>query len=234
MLLKFDFEKAFDRVNWGFLDDILAQMGFGNVWRKWIHGCLDSAYTFILVNGSPTKEFKISRGVGQEDPLSPFLFIIVAEALHVALYEAEINSIFKGITIGRDFIISHLQYADDIIFSAVYGVGVNASEVEHVSNEIKCFAGVFLFISLGISLKSGSSTKFWSDVWIGSQSLMIAFPRLFALEINKVALVKDHISILGDFLWQWRRDPCGGREVEQLRLLLDILRNIELMEGPDE
>nr|GEV74945.1 hypothetical protein [Tanacetum cinerariifolium] len=61
-----------------------------------------------------------------------------------------------------------------------------------------------------------------------------AFPRLFALEIIKDALMKDHISISGDFLWQWHRDLRGGREAEQLRLLLDILRNIELMEGPYE
>ncbi|GJY64838.1 hypothetical protein Tco_0466298 [Tanacetum coccineum] len=45
---------------------------------------------------------------------------------------------------------------------------------------------------------------------------MMAFPWLFALETNKDAFVKDRISILGDFLWQWRRDPRVGREAEQL------------------
>ncbi|GKF93419.1 hypothetical protein Tco_0280138, partial [Tanacetum coccineum] len=63
---------------------------------------------------------------------------------------------------------------------------------------------------------------------------MMAFPQLFSLETNKDALVKDCISILGDFMWQWRRDPRSGREPKGLRLLLYILRNIELMEGLDD
>ncbi|GKC92439.1 putative RNA-directed DNA polymerase, eukaryota, reverse transcriptase zinc-binding domain protein [Tanacetum coccineum] len=96
MILKVDFEKAFDSLNWSFLFSILEKVGFSAKWRNWIHSCLNSAYASVLVNGSPTKEFKIERGLRQGDPLSPFLFILAVEALNVVLLEATNNNIFYG------------------------------------------------------------------------------------------------------------------------------------------
>nr|GEZ40502.1 hypothetical protein [Tanacetum cinerariifolium] len=116
MFLKVDFEKAFDSLSWSFLLSILEQMGFSSKWRTWIHSCLNSAFASVLVNGSPTKEFKIERGFRQGDPLSPFLFILAVEALNVALLEAINNNVFHGIKVGTDKIyISYLQFADDAL-----------------------------------------------------------------------------------------------------------------------
>ncbi|GJW14249.1 putative RNA-directed DNA polymerase, eukaryota, reverse transcriptase zinc-binding domain protein, partial [Tanacetum coccineum] len=102
LLFKVDFEKAFDTLNWSFLDSIMSQMGFGVKWRSWIQVCLNSAYASVLVNGSPTKEFKIQRGLRQGDPLSLFLFILAIEALNVAFLEARYKNIFIGVEVGRD------------------------------------------------------------------------------------------------------------------------------------
>lgn len=96
-LFKFDFEKAFDTINWGFLDSVMDQMGFGHKWRMWIYGCLSSARASVLVNGAPTEEFSITRGVRQGDPLSPFLFILAMEGLHVAIQDASEKSLILGI-----------------------------------------------------------------------------------------------------------------------------------------
>lgn len=114
LIFKVDLEKTFDNVNWSFLNDIIIQMGFGPKWCKWINGCLASASISILINGSPTKEFKMERGLRQADPLSSFLFLMVAEALQLTILEAYNNGIFKGILVGEEDVnVSLLQYADD-------------------------------------------------------------------------------------------------------------------------
>ncbi|KAK3198576.1 hypothetical protein Dsin_021991 [Dipteronia sinensis] len=79
VLLKLDFEKAYDKVNHLFLDGMIEDMGFGDRWRNWIRWCISSPSLPVLVNGSLTSPFEMKRGLRQGDPLSPFLFNIVVE-----------------------------------------------------------------------------------------------------------------------------------------------------------
>ncbi|XP_071729150.1 uncharacterized protein [Rutidosis leptorrhynchoides] len=117
LIFKVDFEKAFDSLNWDYLFVVMKCMGFGNKWCKWISACLKSATISILINGSPTSEFNLKRGVRQGDPLSPFLFIIAAEGLNILTKVAVERGMYKGVEVGKDkVVISHLQYADDTIF----------------------------------------------------------------------------------------------------------------------
>ena len=75
LLFKVDFEKAYDSVDWGYLDVVMERMSFPVLWRKWIKECVSTATASVLVNGSPTDEFPLERGLRQGDPLSPFLFL---------------------------------------------------------------------------------------------------------------------------------------------------------------
>ena len=73
--------------------------------------CLKLCDLSVLVNGSPTKEFFMERGLRQGDPLSPFLFTLSMEGLSLALSKAKENGSFPGINIGNDNInISHLFF----------------------------------------------------------------------------------------------------------------------------
>ena len=114
MFFKIDFEKAFDSLNWNFLDDVMLQMNFGVNWRRWINRCLSSASISVLINGSPCNEFQMAKGVRQGDPLAPFLFIIAAEAFNVAMKQACDRGVFHGLHLPNSGPrISHMQFAND-------------------------------------------------------------------------------------------------------------------------
>ncbi|GKD75383.1 putative RNA-directed DNA polymerase, partial [Tanacetum coccineum] len=136
LLFKVDFEKTFDYVNWNFLLDIMKQMGFGCKWRKWISSCLSSASISVLINRSPSKEFYMERGLRQGDPLSPFLFLIVTEALQVTILKACELGLFKGVCLANSGNnISLLQFADDALFFGEW-TRLNAS---NLINILRCF-----------------------------------------------------------------------------------------------
>lgn len=116
LVLKVDFEKAFDSVRWDFLLDCLSIQGFGIKWRNWIHAILKTVRSSVLVNGSPSREFAMGKGLRQGDPLSPMLYIQVSEILHVLMEKVKQIGILQGVIIGSDMNISHLQFADDTIF----------------------------------------------------------------------------------------------------------------------
>ncbi|GJT49752.1 RNA-directed DNA polymerase, eukaryota [Tanacetum coccineum] len=104
MIFKVDFKKAFDFIRWVYLDHILKSFGFGDTWRSWISGCLNSAKGSVIINESPTSEFQFYKGLKQEDPLSLFLFILVMESLHRSFSRVMEAGLFKDLeSIRRDF-----------------------------------------------------------------------------------------------------------------------------------
>ncbi|XP_071690820.1 uncharacterized protein [Rutidosis leptorrhynchoides] len=151
LIFKVDFEKAFDSLNWDYLLEVMICMGFGTKWCKWISSCLKSATIFILINGSPTSEFNLKRGVRQGDPLSPFIFIIAAEGLNILTKLAVERGMYKGVEVGRDkVVISHLQYADDTIFFGEWSRRISNDNVEALASWCSCLAGRLPFMYLGI------------------------------------------------------------------------------------
>lgn len=67
----------------------MLKMGFAAQWVAWIKSCITSVSYQILVNGEPKGNINPSRGLRQGDPLSPFLFIILTEALISQIKGAE-------------------------------------------------------------------------------------------------------------------------------------------------
>ncbi|KAK3189600.1 hypothetical protein Dsin_029161 [Dipteronia sinensis] len=70
----------------------------------------------VLVNGSPSRQFGVRRGLLQGDPLSPFLFNVAVEGLSALFRKAEAMDLLKGVYFGEGAVhVSHLQFADDTI-----------------------------------------------------------------------------------------------------------------------
>ncbi|GKV49607.1 hypothetical protein SLEP1_g56348 [Rubroshorea leprosula] len=100
-IFKLDFEKAYDKVCWAFLDYMMMRLGFGQKWKGWMTECLKTTEVSVLLNGSTTRQFKMQRGLRQGDPLSPFLFLIIAEGLNGIIKSAISHGLFEGITVGQ-------------------------------------------------------------------------------------------------------------------------------------
>ena len=116
MALKLDISKAYDRVEWLFLEKILLRMGFREDWVALIMECITTVSYSILVNGEPNGLIKPSRGLRQGDPISPYLFLFCAEGLNAILRKAALNGEIQGFSLSRNGPkITHLFFADDCL-----------------------------------------------------------------------------------------------------------------------
>ncbi|GJY85526.1 RNA-directed DNA polymerase, eukaryota, reverse transcriptase zinc-binding domain protein [Tanacetum coccineum] len=106
LVFKVNFKKAYDSVRWDYLDDILRKFGFGEKW------CLK-----------------------QGDPLSPFLFILVMESLHVSFQRVVDGGLFKGIELAPSLNLSHIFYVDDAIFMGQW----SESNIDTIVHVLECF-----------------------------------------------------------------------------------------------
>lgn len=95
VMYKLDLEKAYHHVSWHVLLELLRMMNFGDKWLQWIKSCICAVRFSILLNGNPEGLFKSFICLREEDPLSPYQFVIVMEALSLMLRRAEMNGWIK-------------------------------------------------------------------------------------------------------------------------------------------
>ena len=134
--LKLDMSKAYDRVEWCFVEKMMDKLGFPSNYVKLVMKCISSASFAVLVNGQPSRTFIPTRGLRQGDPLSPFLFVLCAEGLSTLLRDAEKRNLIHGIKIARRVNpISHLFFADDSLLF----IRANEDEVDNVLSVLSTY-----------------------------------------------------------------------------------------------
>nr|GEV75932.1 RNA-directed DNA polymerase, eukaryota [Tanacetum cinerariifolium] len=245
-MFKVDFQKAFDSVRWDHLDDILGKFGFGDKWRGWIRGCLQSPKALVLINGSPTDEFLFHRGIQQRDPLSLFLFILVMET--------------SGLKI-------------NVTKSSLYGVGVRCSDVQMMADMFGCLANNLPFTYLGVKvganmdrinawhepiqsvnsiwtsihksisnlkskgvdlmefckkvIRNGNNSSFWHEKWIGNECFKVTFNRrprggVEECQWNELSHMLSSIVLSpASDCWAWSLDGNGIFSVKSAREKID-------------
>lgn len=152
VVLKLDYEKAYDRVNWDFLVEMLTSRGFGSKWISWILSILQQSSFCVKINDAIAPYFVGGKGLKQGDLISPLLFNLVADVFSRMLAKAARGKFISGII---PHIIPHslisLQYADDTIlfldpdpnyaknlkwllacFERLYGMKINYDKYELV------------------------------------------------------------------------------------------------------
>jgi len=106
-------------VNWEAFLDLLNRMGFGVKWCKWIRTCISTVQFFVLINRSPTEFFGSSKGLRQENLLSPMLFLIMMEVFRRMLRRVEEAGLIRSFKAegrwGGGECVSHLLFADDTV-----------------------------------------------------------------------------------------------------------------------
>ncbi|CAN6182020.1 unnamed protein product [Urochloa humidicola] len=116
VILKLDFEKAYDKLKWPFVQQVLRMKGFSSTWCGWIQKIMTRGSVAIKVNDDIGHYFQTKKGVRQGDPLSPILFNIVVDMLAVLINRAKREDQVRGVIPHLvDEGLSILQYADDTI-----------------------------------------------------------------------------------------------------------------------
>lgn len=114
MAVKLDLNKAYDRVCWDFLFCVMEKMGFDGKWISWVKQCVCTVKYSIVVNGGQVCEVVPERGLRQGDPLSPYLFLMVADVFSVLMHKAVMNKSIGGVRMKKRCpIVSQLLFADD-------------------------------------------------------------------------------------------------------------------------
>lgn len=115
MILKIDFEKAYDTIKWNAILATLLRMDFPLKWISWAKAYLLFARFSFLVNGIPSSWTMSSRGIKQGDPLSPYLFVLTSQILTMILNKAMDLCLITGFVSRLILNFNHLIYADDLI-----------------------------------------------------------------------------------------------------------------------
>ena len=124
-ILSLDQEKAFDRVDWGFMRSTLLSMGFSRSFIKWVDLFYTGVSSAVSVNGYLSSFFSLSRGVRQGCPLSPLLYVLVSAVLALNI---RANPHIEGLTLLRSSspLSPILQYADDTSLVVVSDASIRA------------------------------------------------------------------------------------------------------------
>ena len=116
MAIKLDMSKAYNWVEWEYLEDIMRKMGFCERWISLVMMCVTTVSYKVLINGKPRGKITPMRGLRQGDPISPYLFLLCAEGLSTLIRKKESMGQLKGVGVSKQApLVLYIFFADDSI-----------------------------------------------------------------------------------------------------------------------
>lgn len=111
LVLLLNFEKAFDRIEWGFLFTALTKLGFSDIWVHWVASLYQATTSAIKINGTPGPDFRLKRSIRQGCPLAPYLFILATDVLGHMLDDPKYG--VEGLSLPRGGLVRDQTFVDD-------------------------------------------------------------------------------------------------------------------------
>ncbi|KAA0039770.1 LINE-1 retrotransposable element ORF2 protein [Cucumis melo var. makuwa] len=225
-VIKLDIEKAFDKLNWRFIDFMLMKKGYPFKWRNWIRACISSVQYSIIINGRPRGKIQPSRGIRQGDPISPFIFVLAMDYMSRLLNS--VGEKIKGVKLEGNINLTHLLFADDILLfveddehsiqnlkniinlfqlasglsinlnkSTISPINVDASRTEQIASQWGISTKFLPINYLGVPLGGKQITKtFWKNVEEKINKKLASWKYSMLSKGGKITLIKSSLASL--------------------------------------
>ena len=183
MATKLDMSKAYDRMEWPYLESVMRRLGFIEKWITLLMLSVKTVSYSILVNGKPKGMIKPSRGIYQGDPLSPFLFLLCTEGSHGLINKAATQGDIKGYSLCRNSPrLTHLLFADDSLLFC----SATIQKCQQIINILEIYGKC-----LGQQINRNKTTIFFSN----STSKEIKNQIRIALDVPEIVQYEKYLGL---------------------------------------
>ncbi|CAM8913937.1 unnamed protein product [Rhodiola kirilowii] len=234
--IKMDMSKAYDRMEWRFLELMLIKLGFPIPWTRLVMECIRSVGYKVKVNNMVIEIPPPQRGLRQGDPLSPYLFLLCAEWLSLKISREVHSQRLKGVKVCHGApVISHLFFADDCIFF-MKATLQNAGRLKAVMERYESISGqrinlakseIVFSRNVAEAVKSRIVDTFRVQV-VGAHSKYLGLPITFSH--NKTEVFKNIVDSTWKRVMGWREThlSAAGKEI-MVKSVLQALPTYAMM-----
>jgi hypothetical protein len=205
-MLLLDFEKAYDRVSWTFLQQTMGKMGFEETWIQRVMSLNWNASATIIVNGEQSQPFKLQRSVRQGCPLAPYLFLLTVDVLGQMLQHPDCH--VKGLRLPDNSTITNQMFADDTLL-VLEGNPANMDRAINVINRFGAASGAKLNLHKSVGLWIANTPRQWTWgeetglKWLqqGEVTRYLGYP--FGIQISQQEKDNKMLSQVRKHLHRW-------------------------------